>query len=102
MFRRLTVTLTAVTSVAVLVGCTVPGTLSANSSCKEWLGASMSTREAFLTNNWKGLTTEDIQKTIEIKDNACSSAERDSEPGREPTVGSFQPLLNEVNSGTYR
>jgi hypothetical protein len=50
---------------------------------------------------WTNLSERHVEKVIEIKDASCRSAEADAEPGKAPAVGPFQPLVNEVISGTY-
>ncbi len=61
----------------------------------------MSVREGFLRGYWTNLSEQHVKKVIEIKDASCHGAEADAEPGKEPSVGPFQPLVNEVISGTY-
>jgi hypothetical protein len=85
-----------------LAGCALPSkAISGSTSCSEWLGDSMSTREGFLHGFWINLSKTNTEKVIEIKDASCKAAEGDAEPGKSPTVGPFQPLVNEVIGGTY-
>ncbi len=87
-----------------LAGCAVPdapASLSAKTACSVWLSDSMAVRQRFLNGYWPDLSSEHVHKVIEIKDAGCRSAEVDAEPGKEPAVGAFQPLVNEVISGTY-
>lgn len=75
--------------------------ITAKTPCSKWLHDSMATRASFLTGYWTNLSSTHVAKVIEIKDVACKAAEEDAEPGRQPPVGPFQPLVNEVISGTY-
>jgi len=97
----------ALLAVGVLVGCSAesgegnPPSLSSSTTCSQWLHEPMSAREGFIHSYWYELSEPHIKKVIEIKDAACRGAEGTAEPGHEPTVGPFEPLVKEVISGTY-
>jgi hypothetical protein len=76
-------------------------TISASTPCSQWLADSVRIREDFLRGYWTNLSEAHAKKVIELKDAFCRGAEGSGEPGREPTVGPFQPLVDEVISGTY-
>jgi len=96
-------------AVASLTGCGLTGNgnsstasaISASTPCARWLADPLSVREGFLRGYWTNLSEQHVKKVIEIKDASCRGAEVDAEPGKEPAVGPFQPLVNEVISGTY-
>ena len=97
-----------------LVGCATTGaanppgsvsstgnSISASTPCAQWISDPMNVREKFVSSYWTNLSEQHVKKVIEIKDASCRGAEGNAEPGKEPAVGPFQPLVNEVISGTY-
>lgn len=107
--RRPACSLVAVLIALGLAGCSMSGeggadtppSISASTPCAIWLHDSMNAREGFLKGYWTNLSEHHVQAIIEIKDTACRIAEGGAEPGKEPAVGPFQPLVDEIISGTY-